>query len=235
MKKLKIISVLIALFILLSIAVMFASCAKDDEKTAGDDESGTTANVLENEETGNTDKKDEGKILPKLGEADFGGYEFTVLTRGTGGGLDWDDWASRDVEYKEELSGDTINDAVFKRNTYIEDKYNFTIVQIGGNPLDMLKKAVQVNDDLYDVAYPSLRDGPTLAQEGFLMDLYKVPNLDLTQPWWDQNANKALSFGGKLFFMSGDINIVSMDSCPSILFNKKLWEEYQLESLSAGS
>ncbi|MCL2159827.1 MAG: extracellular solute-binding protein, partial [Oscillospiraceae bacterium] len=143
---------------------------------------------------------------------------------------DWLDWIPRDVVYSEEESGDTINDAVFKRNTYLEDKYNFKIEQaftenFGGD----IKKAIQGGDELYDMIESPMRDAPAFAQNGYFLSLYDVPNLDLDQPWWDQAANKSLSLGKKLYFTSGDILMVNNDTCTGFVFNKELLKELQLE------
>lgn len=169
------------------------------------------------------------KILPDLDPNDFGGYTFNILTRYSTSG-DWTDWIPRDVAYDEEKE-DVINDAVLQRNTYLEDTYNCKFEQkFTENFSGDLKKAINSGDNLYDIAYPGLRDTPALAQSGYFYNLYEVPNLDLSKPWWDQSANASLSIGGKLYFTSGDIMVINKDTCPGILFNKKLLESEALEN-----
>ncbi|MCL2771883.1 MAG: extracellular solute-binding protein [Oscillospiraceae bacterium] len=221
-KKLKIIAVLTVSFILLA---LFGACSTNTNNTNNNTNNTTDANAADN--TGETTT---AKLVPNLPDADFGGYEFKILTRASAD-PDWVDWVPRDV-YAENETGDTINDAVFSRNAYVEDKYNFKITQVftntSGDFSSPIRKAVAAGDEMYDMIEAPMRDSPGFAQSGYFLDLYNVPNLDLTQPWWDQGANKALSVGGKLYFTSGDIMMINNDTCAGIVFNKGLLQSLGL-------
>jgi len=228
MLKKKIIFVLIIL-----ISIMSISCAKKDAETNDSDNKNmnTATEAIDGGETESAGDTEPPKLQPNLGAADFGGYVFRVLNRTTTS-PDSIDWIPRDV-YAEEMNGETINDAVYQRNLYLEDKYNFKISQIFWDSAEITKyiaKIIQAGDDLFDVTYPNFANAPVLAQEGLFVNLHTIPNLDLSQPWWDQRANASLSIGGKLYFTSGDSAMVNKDACPAILFNKKLLAENELEN-----
>ncbi|MCL2096218.1 MAG: extracellular solute-binding protein [Oscillospiraceae bacterium] len=229
MKKLaKITAVLIILAFAVSV---FAACGENAPPV----DSGNVPGDLGGESVGNDEEnqdEEEVKILPNLEDADFGGHIFNVLIPDHTSG-DWVDWNPRDVVWSEENSGDTINDAVFARNTYLEDKYNFVIAAVpspNNDPLANIRRAVQSNDELYDAAQVSMRSSPDVAQNGTFMNLYEVDNLDFTQPWWDQAANAALSFGNKLYYTSGDILMVNNDTCTGIVYNKDLLRDLGLDN-----
>ena len=220
--KFKIFSVLIVFAMLFSMVFLIAGCAKNETEIKPTE----AANSEVGEEV--EENKEPTKIFPDLDDADFQGYTFSILTR-TSTAVDWLDWIPRDV-FAQEENGDTINDAVYRRNTYIEDKYNFKIEQLfTENFGNDIKKSVNAGDEIYDMIESPLRDAPGLAQTGYFMNLYEIPNLDLNQPWWDQDATAACSVGGKLYFTSGDILMVNNDTCTGIVFNKELLKELALD------
>lgn len=226
--KLKIVSVIIALFMLISITLISASCGNNNASSTDDDSGSTNNEEIENTGESAEDAEPE-KIQPNLGDADFGGYEFNILTRTSTAG-DWLDWIPRDV-YAEEENGEPINDAVYKRNTYVEDKYNFKIHQLfTENFSGDIKKVINAGDELYDMIESPMRDASGFSQNGYFLDLYDVPNLDFSQTWWDQAANSAMSMGGRLYFTSGDILMVNNDTCTGIVFNKELLQDLGLEN-----
>ena len=65
------------------------------------------------------------RIYPDLPDTDFEGAECRILVSLPGAG-DWEDWGSRDI-LAEEQNGEPINDAVYKRNLSVMDKYNVRI------------------------------------------------------------------------------------------------------------
>ena len=225
-KKLKIISVLITLIMLISIIMLAASCGGNNAKS--DDNKGDVN--ADGKNTGDTpeDAAPE-KLEPNLDDADFGGHEFKVMTR-TSTDLDWLDWIPRDVEATEE-TGDTINDAVYKRNTYVEDKYNIKIKQVFSNNFGGdIKKSINSGDEMYDMIMSPMREASGFAQSGYFLDMFEVPNLDFSQPWWDQDAVAAMSMGNRLYFTSGDILMVNNDTCSGIVFNKELLKDLGLDN-----
>lgn len=62
-----------------------------------------------------------------------------------------------------------------------------------------------------------------------LMELHSVPYMDLSKPWYDQNANEQLSIDGKLFATVGDMILMDNEATLCVLFNKKLADDYGFE------
>ena len=65
---------------------------------------------------------------------------------------------------------------------------------------------------------------------GYLRNLYDVPYMDLTQPWYDANCIEDASLYDMLFYVTGSMIILDDDSTGAIVFNKQLINDFNLES-----
>ncbi|MCL1793005.1 MAG: hypothetical protein FWG34_03960 [Oscillospiraceae bacterium] len=216
---------IMAFVLVAALALPFAvSCSGETGKeNVKDTDSGG-----ENREEGQNVEQAEVKVYPDLEPKDFGGYEFTFLTR-TIQNVDWVEWDHRDLS-SEELNGDIINDAVFNRNKKIEEKYNVAITEsVVTDFAGTLRKTVRSGDDLYDIAVPHLMEVAALAQDGSITDIFQVPRFDFGKPWWNQNTPRDLSIGNKLFVMQGDLLIMDNDAMEAMIFNKSLLKDQALE------
>ena len=223
---------LAALVLALLLALPFASCASNEETNPDNAQNsavseGTVAEEAAAEET------EEERIKPDIPEtADFGGDEIYFLH--------WyhPSWAStvrtnRDI-YAEALTGEAINDVVYNRNLKIENDYN---VKIAFENLDLgqidgaLSKAVASGDDTYDVVYPRLYEAASMYQKDYFLNLFDVPNLDLTKPWWDGNCVESLSMNNRLLAVAGSLNINDKDATAALAFNKSYAESLGLANI----
>ena len=199
-----------------------AGCASD----SGSDTPDTTGNADATADTAPVETETE-KILPDLPERDFEGYTFRGMTKGTASSH----WSSRDF-YAEEITGEAINDAVYNRNATVGEKYNFKMEELGaesGDPVSDARKAVQAGENAFDVILAGNSINPMIT-DGMLLDLNTMPYMDMTRPWYDQNANESLSIGHKLFVSCGELNIMDNDATWSILFNKAMAEDLGFDS-----
>jgi len=230
MKIKKILCLLLVIFIAVTPFVISA-CAKNsgDGKTTDKADSGDAQDINETQAATDTE------ILPELPEgADYKGYEFKVLTRGDE--MHLYPLHSRDIIAEQE-NGEPINDAVYKRNTIVEDMLNVKIKMIAmkeddeTRPNVAIKKAVQAGDDIYDLLMThEIYSAPT-AQSGYLMNLANVPYIDLAKPWWCRSATEDLSVGNKIFLALSDFSVSSNDHAYIVLFNKNLHQEYGMDSM----
>jgi hypothetical protein len=139
-------------------------------------------------------------------------------------------WSSDEI-YAGEMNGEPVNDAVYLRNRYVEDKYNFEIQEFrSGSPASVASRAVRAGEDTYDVFMLSLTEGANLASQGHLVNLYEMPHINLSRPWWDQRAVQDLTLANSLLFYAlGDINILDNDATNVTFFNKKLIADYGMD------
>ena len=222
---------MIALFLVLSIIFLaFAACGENAEG----DSTPTTAAGGGNDTPGDDSAEPANvKLLPDIPDADYGGYNFTVLISVNG------EIESLNDFHAEEETGDVINDAIFRRNVFIEDKYNIKIIDIAMPAADgmerpealrRIRNSVAAGDNSYDAAMISGYGTASLTQTGHLMDLNSMAPIDLNKPWWDQMANRDLKIRDRMFYTTGAISNVVNRATYAILFNKQLIQDFQLES-----
>ncbi|OGO87038.1 MAG: hypothetical protein A2Y15_08115 [Clostridiales bacterium GWF2_36_10] len=168
-----------------------------------------------------------GKYVSSLEVKDWEGRNFNILLMGPKAGT----YQSEDFTTESVLYGDLLNDAVAQRNAKIEETYNVKIVPIRSDTVDAdIRNDVTADTGAFDAVMPYLPACAKYAQEGYLYDLTELENIDLSAPWWDQNANEAFSVGNKLYFTTGDITILNKVCTPSILFNKAMIDDYNLDN-----
>ncbi len=205
------------LCLLFCCSALFIACGNDEDQISGSDTSGTG------------DVKD-GWISDYVDLAEFKweGEEFETFDV-----LIYSD-KIQNTYYCEDVVPDLytttdlqLNEAVKKRNDEIYNRYGVTIV---GHPVDNVQ--VDLSNDImsetkeYDAALIFMLGASVLAQEGKLYNLNDFGEyLHLDQAWWDQNANKALSVGNKLFFTTGDISIMPKITSVAVTFNKRMLEK----------
>lgn len=186
-------------------------------------------------ETGDTPEA-EPEFIPAEG-IDYQGYKFTILGYD---GKPTGTWqiASISEIMAEQDTGEPLNDAVYKRNREVEALYNieFDIVPVTypnrGDFAAKFTKAVLAGDDLFDAAFLLGDSLPAaLSKKNTAFDLFSIPSLDLSKGWWDQNSVKAMSIGGRLSAVIGDVNLYSAIAPMAIFANKKLMQDYLVGDL----
>jgi hypothetical protein len=201
----------------LILAAAVTGCGQKQDDTIAQD-----SNVVVSDTNAETTR-----LTPNLPNEDYGGYDFKILSQS----LDYNvHWWSRDIGAEEE-NGDPINDAVYRRNTVIEEKYNVEIVNCPSkDPSTEIKKTVTAGEPAYDLLGTSLGNLLSQSVSGYFYNLHEVPYIDLTKPWYDQPAQKQLSLSNKLYATPSDMLIMDKDATWVIMFNKKLITDYNLQS-----
>lgn len=190
----------------------------DTEENNNNDAS--AENAEESEDTANK------LTSPNLPDMDWNGKEITFLVRGP----EFTEWESQDI-YVAEENGEPVNDAVYKRNAILEERYNFLIKQVDGTSAiqSMAEKSILSGDNAYQVVMCNTQETNKMAMKGLLQDLNQVENINLSREYWDQNSIYAFTVGGKTLFMTGDLSIMANDATWIFMFNKQLHQDLQLE------
>jgi hypothetical protein len=219
----KIMSIL-SLFLIASFTFTFfimsiTACSDNSEDNAADD----AANAVVSEDTVDDDENENAavteRLYPNVPEMDLDGYEFNILTFALAGNVVFD---YPDITAETE-TGEMLNDAVYKRNLAVEERFNIKIKQIHSvtSPED-LAKAVAAGEDTYDLVGQRMVTSLNPVVSGYYLDLHSLPNLDLTKPWYIQDSVKNLTFNGKLFTVMTEMLISQYSATSIIVFNKEL-------------
>ena len=208
------------LLALLTVAAVTASCGEAGDTSVVTDAGSDTAAV-----TAETNERDLIKENVPA-DADYAGYEFRIQSRDA-------DHHHKELTAEAE-NGETINDAVYRRNTAVEEKLNIKIVPIyeseapETNPIDILRKNVQSGDDYVDLALMHTIFGANLAADGLLLNWNDIEYVDFSKPWWNSNVTDELTVDGRVYLAVGDLCISAIDYAWSMVYNKQLAENYDL-------
>lgn len=207
---------IIAIVLLLIMSFSIFSCAGASDKKADDTTAAKTEGVPA-----------ETEIPDDLPAADYDGYQFRYYTRNCCvshvAGL-----------YMEELTGDVIDDAVYKRNRDVEERYNIEITEpLTGTdgPATDLIKSVAAGDDICDTIVWHFRHLGDVALQGLLYDLRSIPHLNFNKPWWSKNIIDSYTIFNKSYVALGYYDIDNITFTGSMYFNKRLADEYLPDNL----
>ena len=216
----------VSLLLALLLSANIVSCGTGTQH--GANTSGSDDVTTEPEST--TEPVDPASVL-ELPDSDFKGREFRVL----GNDGDRDQWDNFEI-FSEAENGEVVNDAVFRRNRAIEEKYNVKIAQYLVETVDQdaclvphIRQTVMAGEDLYDLAFTTISKIGTLPREGLVYDLNDMKNINFSKNWWNQDVNDTLSIGGKLFFTSSDFSLRDKSRAYILVYNKEMIKQNNLD------
>jgi len=218
---------IIAAIILITALAVFAACGGESEGVKSGD---LPAENNQSEQSEETKQPSEARILPNLPDADFNGHSFSILTFGVAGSYEWE---NVDL-HSEEETGDTIGDAVFKRNQIVEEKYNFKLNQVHRYDdafRSALRNEISASTNEYDLISPRVIDSAGFMQSGYFMNLFspEIEYLDLEKPWYNQQGIKEMSIDNKLFIILSDTLLSDNNATCITIFNKQIAQDNGLE------
>lgn len=226
----KILIIAVTAIVLVAVLTFFAVLAPGSRND--DTPSDTTPNAADTGDGNNTPSDtsaDDGVELGIPDDVNFGKKEITLLV---------DDTATMNEFYYEELDGDKIGTAIYKRNLNTEEQLGITLkyVEETGGSSKYTAFAKTVESDIssgnceYDIIAAYSRTHPTLTLTGSLLDLTEVEYLDLDQPYWPDTLVNECTINNKLYFCSGDISTNLLWMTIGTFFNKDLLAASGLES-----
>jgi len=222
MLKTKRISV-VCMIIMLMLFCVFSAC-NSDKKPDGEI-AGNTSDI-HNGDNLQTEQPENQINYESLPGVDYGGIEFVIAN------MDGYSWTDVTLDVEAEETGELLNDAIYRRNRIVEEKYNIIFKVI---PIAYTTIKTKVRNQLaagyceYDITQaPMGHDLMTLSIENYIADANKLTNLDLTNPWWDHFAHESTSICGRQFFLFGDFTIADKEYATAIFFNKQMQQAYGL-------
>jgi len=210
---------------LIIFVLFFISCSANNANTTG--------NADNNKATENQDAQDNAenpdtpaKIMYDVPDMDFEGYNFRVVDRNGYLGMYW---ITVDM-FAESETGEPVNDAVYRRNRFLEDKFNINIVELRKDDvLVFVQKIIQAGTDDFDFIVPHMQQSSALIQKGQVLNLLEMPYIDFDKPWWDKTINSSITVAHKLYAAAGNITTTTNDATWTVLFNKDLLRNFGLD------
>lgn len=207
------------LYLLLSALVLAAAVSCGD---ASEDTSVTTTAAVNGDNAAVTEEETEASLLDDLGEKDLGGMGYTIF--------DCNAHVALHVNIPgEEMSGDVVNDALLKRDNFLEDKYNCQIKYFQENAIGKLKTMVSAGDDEWQLIINPMTSLNTQATSGYLANMCDMPYMEMDKEWWNPLMYDNMRLFDAMYFTSSDIapGIYQMPTC--LFLNLKLYADYDFE------
>ncbi len=199
------------LFAALLCASSLISCSGGETETTAE----TTADTAAVETEAETDSLEARKLVDDgLADKDFGGEDFRMLYQ--------ERYA--EFQYVEEMTGDTLDDAVYNRNMNVEERFNAVIVHNVGAEEQLamdIKNSVLAGNDEYDLYMGHTMYTGKHSMQGIFRNMYDL-GIDFSKPWYPQYAVENLTFNGKMFLTCSDICLSLASNTYCYYFNKDL-------------
>lgn len=197
----------VTFFLLLSMLLGTLSCG--DESKNQDNEVSTSDTTTEKET----------EIGDGLPDKNMDGFEFNMHHFSP----NWLVWAETVLDVESE-TGDLVDDAVFRRNRRIEERFNCTINVEESDRIEAIdiQKEVMAGDSNYDVWFSY--DIWVLDAAEYLMDWNELEYVDLTKEYWNPSATDMFNIGKKQYAAAGNFSLSVLSRASGYTFNKDIYE-----------
>ena len=197
--KTRILSLLLCLVMVMS--VMMTACKKEETPEAT-----TTTPAAED---------DNMKLLTDMlpANVDLEGREIVLATQYLQHGFELEDY-----------TGDPIEDCMYERNMYLEERFNCDLKLQEGEGSTALRQAHLAQADLYDLVYAQPDQYIPLAVEGAFTDLLSLEHLNLEQEWWNQSQVQGWTLNNHLYVATGDSTITGQGFC-AVVYNEEKYAQ----------
>ncbi len=163
-------------------------------------------------------------VSDNLPDADFEGRTFMICG----------DDACQEYYFVEEETGEVVNDAVFRRNFNVSERYN---VHIDANVfpeaeiMSNAKNSVLAADDAYQLIACHIIYQGMAGVDGIMYDWYDLPYVDFERDWWSDSTMEDLTYKGMAFIAIGDFALTSIASTYCMYYNKEMAVDYGLPDM----
>ena len=227
MKKARISALLLVLALLLPPLVSCGESAANPGDDAGSPAADPSAGVNPEEAAPEEEEDPNAHLYADLPAGNYEGRTFTIL-------------APRHTEYDfvGEVDGDIISEAVYKRNLAVETALNVSLTPVTEPGLwddrdgftGKVKNSVIAADDAYQLVSGYGAYITAVAADGVFANWNHVNGVNFEKPWWNSDIVREMNVADRLYYITGDLTMTSVEYLFSIFFNKLLMADTGLAS-----
>ena len=212
----------IIIFLLALLVLFTAACSQDPKTPSGG-----------NDKNGGQQETEEHEVLEevdKLAQYNFNGQEIRILTS-VNASENFITNSNYMIEGTGTITGESVNDAVYKRNMDVENllniKFNYTQMDEDYATVEKaISKLLLSGTDAYDLIINDLRSVANLSLQNMFLNIKKSDVFDLSQSYWYTDVMDDVSIGkDKSFLLAGDYFIDILRNCHVLFLNKSILEE----------
>ena len=219
---------IVALLLAVIMCGAIVACGKSGDETATTTAQNAEATTAATE-SGTVEDADTGAMLDLPAELNYNGDTVSVLH-----------WDSEKPEFGvEEITGALVDDAIYQRNTNIEERLGVQLqfteqngsVDYMAEFAQAVQNAFQSGAREYDIIPTYSRTAAILSTRGLYYNLNDIEDnyINLEQPWWPDCITDTVTIGDAIYFITGDCSTNVLHMMYTMWFNKDLITEYNLE------
>lgn len=213
------------LLALCSLCGALASCGDNKEPSGTDTKANT--DTSSSDDTAELDSLEARKLVSDdVPELNFDGKDFRIFYQKR--------YTTDAVPEINEETGDVINDAIFRRNRTIEERFNINIVGTYGEEdamVTQLINSVSAGDDEYDLFLGHSIYSGRAALAGCFYNWYDIPYMDFSKPWFPQASIEGLTINDRMYLTVSDLCLSFSSVSYCMFFNKQMIEDYNLPDI----
>jgi len=136
------------------------------------------------------------------------------------------------VEGLDDANADLLEQAIFKRNALMSEKYGIEISEIvvkSSKAATTAENEIMSGDPSFDVAMLNYTNATKLARQNLWYDLAAIDNISLEKSWWDQSANLNYRFGEHLYYTYSNAITSHFDHVRCFYFNHTIMNANNLD------
>ena len=204
--------------LLLVICLTALSLAACSEKNAADETAEKGSQIAAPSDPSAADPADDGEDSGKsdyfngLEARDFDGWTLNLANDGLN-----PEYFSRFIV--DELTGDEFNDGLFNRQIAVQDKYNVSIAETYSGSVNSIKNCVTAGSGDVGFGQVLAYNCMQLILQKYVLAFTDLPVIDMTRPYWDQGAQKDLTFFGKMYYGYCDIGFDLYEGLAVMFYN----------------
>ena len=124
--------------------------------------------------------------------------------------------------------GSVIDEAMYKRNLLMDELFGVDVVyrDEGTNAYSIFSTAANAGEYVCDSVLFVAQQSFKLLQQGLYTDLARLNGLNLSASYWDQRIQSEYAIGDKIYFLEGDYTVYDELRTYVILYNKRLYQDY---------
>ena len=136
----------------------------------------------------------------------------------------WLSWALTKLDAESE-TGDRLNDAIYKRNRNMEERFNCEINVTGKETINAgdIQSETMAGDSNYDVWF--MYDNWTLGAVEYLLPWEELPYINLDREWWNPSATEVFNLEGKTYAAAGNYSLSALSRASGFAFNKDIYNK----------
>ncbi len=209
MKSRTLLAVLLA--VLLTTPTLLSACSESPVETESSSESKVAV----------TETETETELEDHLPDKDLAGYGYRIWV----GGLQEQYYQT----FADEQTGEPINDAVYDKVKAVEERFNVSVSavknSIGNYDFESSIQPIRAGEDAYDILQQHDVEMANASLKNMFLNVYTIPYLDPTQPWWPQQTVEALTVKNQMYLMCNNISYYDLAKMRVMFFNKNLMDD----------